>query len=283
MVEVPAVDGFAPMPPPPQLQPPVPPVPPAYAAQPPPAGYTPPPAYTPPLDSVSPPTISRTGENRNRSLVIDTTRAGPSSPGSGPSSVAENVSRPDRIASANSIIPQGSLIPAVLETALDSTQPGVVRAIVSRAITGFDGRKVLVPRGSRIFGEYQADLSAGQNRALIQWSRLVRPDGVTIALGSPAADLQGRIGLRGQVDNHFLQRFGSALLQTTVSLGTAIAGRSIGGDGALILALPGSIQNTGPTGPATQRLTPTLRVPAGASVSVLVARDLDFATASERS
>lgn len=170
-------------------------------------------------------------------------------------------------------IPQGSVIQAVLETALDSTRPGAARAIVSRDVRGFDGSKVLIPRGSRLYGEYKADVSSGQNRAMIQWSRLMRPDGVVIELDSPSADPLGRAGVQGKVNSHFLTRFGSALLQTTLNVGVGLATRNVGG-GTVVLGLPGSTQSIAPV--SSESIKPTLKVAQGAPVSVFVAHDLDF-------
>jgi len=182
--------------------------------------------------------------------------------------------RSSRLGQLSTTVPQGTLIPAVLETALDSTRPGHVRALVSRDVRGFDGRRVLIPRGSRLFGEYSADLSPGQNRAFVTWTRLVRPDGVSIDLDSPAADALGRAGVQGRVNNHFLERFSSALLQSTLSVGVALASSNLG-DNPVIVALPGSMQTLTTSGPA-QQVQPTLVVDAGASVTVFVARDLTF-------
>ena len=124
-----------------------------------------------------------------------------------------------RFANPSTTIPQGAVVQAVLETALDSTRPGPARAIVSRDVRSFDGTRVLIPRGSRLYGDYKADLAQGQSRALIQWTRLLRPDGVTIALDSPSADPLGRAGVGGKVNSHFLARFGNAFLQTSLNLG----------------------------------------------------------------
>jgi type IV secretion system protein VirB10 len=169
----------------------------------------------------------------------------------------------------------------VLETALDSSRPGFARAIVSRDVTGFDGTRVLIPRGSRLFGEYQTELGAGQNRATVQWTRLVRPDGVTIALDSPASDPAGRSGVEGRVNNRYLERFASALVQTTLNVGANLAGRSLS-DGGVIVALPNSRQTT--TGPPSggNALRSTLRVEAGTRVSAVVARDLEFSSGTAR-
>lgn len=269
---------------------PAPPMPPAplqpipFAPQPPPPEYAPPQGFDPPQAM---PAMAQDGSaSTSAALVIDTTagtaRNPPATEGADQASSGQDVAvRSGRLRRTATTVPQGALIPAVLETALDSTRAGNVRAIVSRDIRGFDGSRVLIPRGSRLFGEYQTELAAGQNRALVEWTRLVRPDGVTIALASPAGDLQGRTGVRGRVDNHFLERFGSALLQTTLNIGTAAAGRSLGGDGGVIVALPGSTQNTG-AAPNTNRLQPTLRTEAGARVTVLVSRDLEFASGEAR-
>ena len=181
----------------------------------------------------------------------------------------------DRFMNPSRTVPQGTVIPAVLETALDSTRPGGVRALVQRNIHAFDGSRVLIPRGSRLYGEYDAQIQRGENRALIRWTRLIRPDGVTIALDSPASDPLGRAGVKGKVDGKFFQRFGGALLQSVLDIGVGVATREAT-DG-VIVALPGSTQNVTPR-IAEGEIRPTLKVRHGTSVSVFVARDLDFSS-----
>lgn len=180
-----------------------------------------------------------------------------------------------RFANPSQTIPQGTVIPAVLETALDSTRPGAARALVQRDVYSFDGTRVLIHRGSRIYGEYESGLEAGQNRTMITWTRLIRPDGVTIELDSPSSDPLGRAGVKGDVDSKFLQRFGGAILQSVLDIGVGLATREVSGDGVLV-ALPGSTQNL----QVQQResVQRTLKVRHGTSVSVFVARDLDFST-----
>lgn len=175
---------------------------------------------------------------------------------------------------------QGTLIPAVLETALDSTRPGQARALVSRDVRGFDGSRVLIPRGSRLFGEYRADLAPGQNRAFVQWTQLVRPDGVTIAIGSPAADALGRAGIKGQVNSHFFERFGAAILQSTLDLGVNLATAQIGDSSVIVVPNP---TQQGPQLTPPSQVQPTLKVKQGARVTVFVARDLDFTAVEAKS
>ena len=179
-----------------------------------------------------------------------------------------------RLGNPSLTVPRGTVIPAVLETALDSTRPGNVRALIQRDVYAFDGTRVLIPRGSRLYGAYEADLASGQKRAAIQWTRLLRPDGVIIALDSPASDPLGRAGVEGKVDSKFFRRFGGAILQSVLDIGVGVATREAT-DG-VIVALPGSTQNVQVSEPESIR--PTLKVRHGTSVSVFVARDLDFST-----
>ncbi len=207
-------------------------------------------------------------------VVFDNRSAPPAAPAAARGEEASSRVTAGRLLNPSFTIPQGTVIPAVLETALDSTRAGSVRALVQRDVSGFDGSRVLIARGSRLYGEYEASLQPGQNRALVRWTRLIRPDGVTIALDSPSSDPLGRAGIRGKVDSKFFQRFSGAMLQTVLDIGVGVAVNRAS-DG-VIVALPGSTQNVRVTEPQT--VQPTLKVKHGTSVSVFVARDLDFST-----
>ena len=182
-----------------------------------------------------------------------------------------------RLINPSMTVPKGTIVAAVLETALDSSRAGGVRAIVSRDVRSFDGSRVLIPRGSRLYGEYAADVSAGQNRAMIEWQRLLRPDGVTIELDSPSADPLGRAGVRGKVHSNFFARFGGAILQSVLDIGVALAAGAVTDGDTVIVSMPQGAQQA-----VSQALPPPpqprLSVPQGTSVSVFVARDLDFST-----
>ncbi|GAA3786329.1 type IV secretion system protein VirB10 [Qipengyuania pelagi] len=195
-------------------------------------------------------------------------------PADAASEAADRISA-GRLRNPSFTVPQGTVLPAVLETALDSTRPGAVRALIQRDIHAFDGSRVLIHRGSRLYGEYEGGIEQGQNRALIRWTRLIRPDGVTIALDSPASDPLGRAGVKGKVDGKFLQRFGGAILQSVLDIGVGVATREA--TGGVVVALPRSSQTiAGRSGP--QDIKPVLKVRHGTSVSVFVARDLDFSS-----
>lgn len=181
----------------------------------------------------------------------------------------ENTS--SRIADPAHTIPQGAVIPAVLETALNSDLPGFARAIVSRDIKGFDGRVVLVPRGSRLIGQYKSNLSSGVKRMYIIWERLLRPDGVSIQLGSPATDEIGQAGLAGEVNTHFFKRFGAAILLSVVTgLATSHSGT------AVVIGSGGAQSAAADALGVDARIPPTITVRQGTVIQVFVARDLHF-------
>lgn len=219
-------------------------------------------------------------------VVVDGTQAGsgagptPSSPapGAGASPTGPVRVRSSTLANRSLTVAQGTLVPAVLETAFDSTRPGFARALVSRDVRGFDGTQVLIPRGSRLIGEYRSDTALGQKRALIIWNRLIRPDGVTIQLDSPAVDTLGRGGVAARVNSHFFERLTSALLSSSIDLGRTAVSAAV--SGGVVLAVPGSTSSGGPA-MGSQQIVPTLRVPAGKSIRVFIAQDLEFAAAGK--
>ena len=170
-------------------------------------------------------------------------------------------------------VTQGTMIPAVLETAINTDVPGYVRAVVSQDVRSFDGARILVPRSSRLVGQYQSGLQAGQKRAYVIWTRLIRPDGVSVALASPATSFDGTAGLEGEVDSHFFQRFGSAMLLSVIGGLTTVAS-----GGASVILGGGQNAATAAVQQDGQR-APTVRVRMGTPVRVYTARDLDFSKA----
>ena len=174
----------------------------------------------------------------------------------------------------DTLVPQGATILAVLETAINSDLPGYTRAVVARDVLSFDGKSVLIPRGSRVIGQYKSAVALGASRAFVIWTRIIRPDGVSIQIASPGADALGRGGLAGDVNRHFFQRFGGSILLSVLNAGIASVARNpsttitIGSPGAAVGAASSAVQS--------DAISPTIRVPQGATVNIFVARDLDF-------
>lgn len=171
-------------------------------------------------------------------------------------------------------VTEGTLIPAILETAINTDVPGYVRAVVSQDVRSFDGKRVLVPRSSRLIGQYQAGVQQGQRRAYVIWTRLIRPDGVSVNLASPAIGFDGTTGLEGDVNSHFFKRFGSSLLLSVVGGLGALATGGIGG----VIVAGGAQSAAGSAAQSNGDISPTIRVRMGEPIRVFTARDLDFST-----
>lgn len=206
------------------------------------------------------------------------------------SSLADRAAKARQIERIDAMIPEGTLIPGILETAINSDLPGQIRAITSQDVYSFDGRRVLIPTGTRLIGEYQSEVTRGQKRIFVIWTRLLRDDGVSVRLNSIGADSLGRSGLTGHVDNKWRERFGSAIMLSVV------------GAGASFLTGYGSDQAFGDDDSDAQRgeelaretiaqtfsdmanqvlgenlrIPPTISVSQGERVFVYVRQDLDF-------
>ena len=183
-------------------------------------------------------------------------------------------------------IKAGTLIPAALITAINSDLPGEVVAQVTRPVYDHvSGKTVLIPQGSRLIGQYDAQVAYGQDRALVAWTRIIMPNGSSINLSAmPGTDLSGASGLSDRTDGHFGQLARGIVLSTLFSIGAASAqdagNRSSGG--LVINSTANGVANQAQQ--VGQRITerdlgrqPTLRIRAGWPVQVLVNKDIVLA------
>ena len=143
--------------------------------------------------------------------------------------------------------------------------------MVSQDVRSFDGSRILIPRSSRLIGEYKASSTAGQRRAYLMWTRLLRPDGVSIALASPAVDFSGQAGIGGQVNSHFFSRFGSAILLSILGSASTLAS-----GGASTVVMSGGESAASVAAQRDANRPPTIRVRQGEPIRVFTARDLIF-------
>ena len=119
----------------------------------------------------------------------------------------------DRI---DALVAQGTMIRADLLTAIQSDLPGNVSAIMREDVWSFDGRRVLIPAGTKLIGDYRSGITRGQTRIFVVWTRLLRDDGVSVQLGSIGTDDLGRAGQAGFVDQHYVERFGASILLSVI-------------------------------------------------------------------
>lgn len=204
------------------------------------------------------------------------------------SALGDRSAKATKIQRLDAVIPEGTLIPGILETAIVSDLPGQIRAITADDVYSFDGRRILIPTGTRLIGEYQSSVTRGQKRVFVVWTRLIRSDGVSIRLNSIGTDGLGRSGLTGIVDNKWKERFGSAILLSIVGAGSSYAtgygSDSLGGgsdsDNGADLARETIAETFSDM--ANQalgenlRIPPTISVNQGERIFIFVRQDLDF-------
>ena len=177
-----------------------------------------------------------------------------------------------------STLQAGSVIPAALITGIRSDLPGLVTAQVTQNVYDSPtGRILLIPQGSRLIGDYDADVAFGQSRVLLAWNRLILPDGRSIVLErQPASDSQGFAGLQDGTDYHWGRVLRAALVSTLLGVGGELGA---GDDGNLVRALRrGSQDSVAQAGEQVVSrelgVRPTLTIRPGFPVNVLVTRDL---------
>jgi type IV secretion system protein VirB10 len=205
-----------------------------------------------------------------------------------------------RVKDLTTTILQGKLIYGVLETAINTDLEGTLRAIVNRDVYAEKGKNILISKGSRLIGTYQSGIQRGQHRLMITWNRVIRTDGVEIAISSKATDQFGRSGLQGTVDNKYVEILGNSLLTSLLTIATAIATEEAANSDGLSKNVSGTTGDvTESSGnpsdfaiiDATQAFmdtakqmfedaaaatTPTMRIPQGTKLIVFVNQDLSI-------
>jgi len=196
-------------------------------------------------------------------------------------------------------IAQGKMLTAVLETAINTEVPGSVRAIVSRDVYAESGNSVLIPRGSRLFGSYSSNITQGQGRVEISWTRLIRPDGVDLAVSFNAADQFGRAGISGDVDNRYGSIITNSILTSVLAVGGVAAAQKILTNNSASTTTTNPTQGTTTTtGSAANQaiydvsktitdtvsqiigntldINPIIRVPQGTKITIIVNSDISI-------
>lgn len=180
------------------------------------------------------------------------------------------------------LLPKGAFIDCTLETAIDSTLPGMTTCVMATDAFGVDGQVVLLERGTKLIGETRGQVQQGSARVFVLWTEARTPTGVVVPLASPGADELGRSGLPGTVNTHFWQRFGAAMLVSVIDGAVEGAVQSARGGNGTVIINPSSTQ-----GVMTEVLKGTINIPPtvikqqGDRIQVLVAHDLDFRSVYE--
>jgi type IV secretion system protein VirB10 len=180
------------------------------------------------------------------------------------------------------LLPKGAFLDCTLETAIDSTLPGMTTCVMATDTFGVDGEVVLLERGTKLVGETRGQVQQGSSRVFVLWNEARTPAGVIVPLASPGADELGRAGLPGSVDRHFWERFGAAMLVSVIDGAIQAAVQSSRSNSGTVIVNPSATQDV-----MTEVLKGTINIPPtvvkhqGDRIQVLVARDLDFRSVYE--
>ena len=189
------------------------------------------------------------------------------------------VTQAEVIANPSNTVIQGTMIQAVMETALDSSLPGQTRAIISEDVFSYDGARLLIPRGSRLIGRYRSGIEIAQKRVTIAWDRIILPNNQTVQISSLGGDELGRSGVTGFVDTRFDERFGSAALISIISAAPSAAASQVEDETAAdVLEDVGDDLADATDSVIGEYLSigPVIYVDQGARVTVMVDRDLEI-------
>lgn len=248
----------------------------------------------------APTSRAKGSEERDANVALGADRATPSAPPSSSTARAEGKRGESQIRygvrSASPIAAEltapaspymllaGTVIPAALVTGVNSDLPGPVVASVTEGVyDSASGRYLLVPQGSRLLGHYESHVAHGQKRVLLVWTKLMLPDGSSIALDRlPAVDVAGYAGLQDEVDMHWQQLIAGAALSTLLGVGAELAAsdQRSGGNQVLVTTREGLQDSVNRVGQELTRrnlsVQPTITIRPGFPVRVLVSQDLEL-------
>jgi len=178
------------------------------------------------------------------------------------------------------LLPKGAFIDCTLETAIDSTLPGMTTCVLATDNFGADGQVVLLERGTKLVGETRGQVQQGAARLFVLWTEARTPTGVVVPLDSPGSDELGRAGMSGKANRHFWERFGAALLVSVID-GAVQAAAQNSRSGTVVVSPQGSQGVMTEVLKNTINISPTVTKPQGDRIQVLVARDVDFRSVYE--
>lgn len=192
-------------------------------------------------------------------------------------------SKANRRGDTSLMLLKGTTIPCVLKTKIDSTYQGFTVCQISRDVYSANGKTLLLERGSQVFGEQNVQIKRGQARVAVLWNRVDTPKGVSVNINSPATGQLGEMGIDAEVNTHFWERFGAAIMlsiiQDAIKAGTErLKEKNKEKESST------TINNTSKTTQSmaekaldtTINIPPTATVNQGSVINIMVVRDVDF-------
>ena len=183
-------------------------------------------------------------------------------------------------------IPVDHYIPCSMMWRFVSDVGGHISCLVSEDVYSASNHVTLIPAGTVARGIYRTGaLQHGRSRMFVLWTELRTPEPGSLQI--PLTDTQasgtiGEAGIAGWIDNHFWERFGNALMLSTVQDVAAAASD----------AAPGKDRNTDYTENTRAasaemakttldnsiNIPPTLYLNQGDVIGIMTGTDIDFSS-----
>lgn len=199
--------------------------------------------------------------------------------------VDANASSAAFIRSPDALLVRGSYLRCILETRIISDLAGYTSCLLTEPVYSINGRTLLLPKGSKIYGAYGGGPSG--KRIEVVWDRITTPNGIDIAMSSPGIDGLGAAGMPGQYSAHWGGRIASALMLSLIADGFKYAAAEHGPEASTVAGNGVVVQSPYESSTArsmerlanealSQRRKPTVTINQGTRVNVYVAKDVDF-------
>jgi len=200
----------------------------------------------------------------------------------------ETITSAQPLYNPDTLLLRGTYIRCVMETRIITDVPGFTSCVVTEPIYSVNGRRLLLPKGSKVSGRYQ-NTNTDSKRVAVLWDRITTPTGLDVNMASPGVDNLGGAGIPGQYDAHWGSRIASALLISLISDAFKYAAAENGPEsttvtnGGTVISQPYESN----TAKAMERLAnqaldksvnrqATITVNQGSIVNIYVAKDVDF-------
>jgi type IV secretion system protein VirB10 len=121
------------------------------------------------------------------------------------------------------LLGRGKMLDAIIETAINTDFGGEIRAVITRDVYSEQGKNILIPKGSRVFGNYAVGTDGVYGRIAITWTRVDLANGYVLNLSGTGMDSLGRSGAQGRIDNKFKERFTNTVLRSAFNITLARA------------------------------------------------------------
>jgi type IV secretion system protein VirB10 len=186
----------------------------------------------------------------------------------------------------DTLMAQGTFIRCVLQTRIITDYAGFASCIVTEPVYSFTGKRLLLPKGSKVIGKYGN--GGTSSRVAVIWERIITPNGIDISMKSPGVDDLGGAGYEGYVDSHWPSRIGAALLVSILSDAFSYEAaehgpRTASVTSGVVVETPfqSNTANTlqqiaGQAVRSSANRAPTITINQGTIVDIYVAKDVDF-------